>query len=112
LLDGRVIPSKLAAELKFYMRSHSEAQKVISLSEKAVFNAVKNHGLFLGLDLNPHALRKWSASYWERKGDIGMVNFVLRHNSTKLKDRYLAPLMVEEVTGKQEIMEEELFDRK
>jgi integrase len=66
----------------------------------------------LGLDLNPHALRKWCASYWERKGEIGMVNFVLRHNSTKLKDRYVAPLMVEEVTGKQEIMEEELFERK
>ena len=40
-----------------------------------------------------------------RKGEIGMVNFVLRHNSTKLKDRYVAPLLVEEVTGKQDIME-------
>jgi len=94
------------------MRNHTEEQKVIPLSEKAVFNAVKNHGSSLVLDLNPHALRKWCTSYWERKGETGMVNFVLRHNSTKLKDRYVAPLMVEEVTGKQEIMEEELFERK
>jgi hypothetical protein len=57
-------------------------------------------------------LRKWCASYWERKGKIGKVNFVLCHNSTNLKDRYVAPLMVEEVTGKQEIMEEKLFERK
>ena len=71
---------------------------------------MKNHGLSLGLDLNPHALRKWCASYWERKGEIGMVNFVLRHNSTKLRDRYVAPLMIEEVTIKQEIMEKELFE--
>jgi len=84
---------------------HSLKQKVIPISEKAVFNAAKDHGSSMGLDLNPHALRKWCASYWERKGEIGMVNFVLRHNSTKLKDRYVAPLLVEEVTGKQDIME-------
>ena len=110
--EKAVIPSKLAAELKYYMRNHAEEQKVIPLSEKAVFNAVKDHGLSLGLDLNPHALRKWCASYWERKGEIGMVNFVLRHNSTILKDRYVAPLSIEEVKGKQEIMEEELFNSK
>ena len=107
--EKAVIPSKLAAELKYYMRNHAEEQKVIPLSEKAVFNAVKNHGSSMGLDLNPHALRKWCASYWERKGEIGMVNYVLRHNSAKLRDRYVAPLSIEEVVGKQEMMEEELF---
>ena len=40
-----------------------------------------------------------------------MVNFVLRHNSTKLRDRYVAPLVIEEVTTKQEIMEKELFGK-
>jgi integrase len=109
--EKAVIPQKLAVELKFYLRNHAEEQKVISLSEKAVFNAVKNHGLCSGLDLNPHALRKWCASYWERKGEEGMVNYVLRHNSAKLRDRYVAPLSIEEVMSKQEIMEEELFER-
>ena len=99
-------------ELKYYIRNHAEEQKVISLSGKATFNAVKNHGLTLGLDLNPHALRKCCASYWERKSEAGMVNFVLRHNVTRLKDRYVAPLAIEEVMKKQEIMEEELFERK
>jgi hypothetical protein len=94
------------------MRNYAEEQRVISFSEKNVFNAVKDHGLSLGLDLNPHALRNWCVSYWERKGEVGMVDFVLRHNSTKLKDSYAAPLMVEEVMGKQKIMEEELFERK
>jgi integrase len=110
--ERAVIPSKLAVELKFYMRNHTEEQKVIPLSEKAVFNAVKNHGLCSGLDLNPHSLRKWCASYWERKGEIGMVNYVLRHNSPSLRERYVAPLSIEEVMGKQEIMEEELFERR
>jgi integrase len=109
--EKAVIPQKLASELKFYIRNHSEEQKVIPLSEKAVFNAVKNHGLSLGLNLNPHALRKWCASYWERKGEIGMVNYVLRHNSEKLRDRYVAPLTIKEVTTKQEIIEKELFER-
>jgi len=109
--EKAVIPSKIAVELKFYLRNHAEEQKVIPLAEKAVFNAVKNHGLSMGLDLNPHALRKCCASYWERKGEIGMVNYVLRHSSAKLRDRYVAPLSIEEVIGKQEIMEE-LFERK
>ena len=108
--EKAVIPSKLAVDLKFYMRNHTEEQKVIPLSEKTVFNAVKDHGLSMGHDLNPHALRKWCT--WERKGEIGMINFVLRHNSTKLKDRYVAPLTIKEVMTKQEIMENELLERK
>jgi integrase len=107
--ETAVIPTRIAAELKFYMRNHTEEQKLIPLAEKAVFNAVRNHGLSLGLDLNPHALRKWCASYWERKGEDGMVNFVLRHSSVNLKGRYVAPLTVEEVIGKQEILEKELY---
>jgi integrase len=110
--EKAVIPSKLAVELKFYMRNHAEGQKAISLSEKAVFNAVKNSGLSLGLDLNPHGLRKWCITYWSRKGDHGMVNFVSRHKTVNLENRYVAPLNVEEVLGKQEIMKEELFERK
>jgi hypothetical protein len=68
--------------------------------------------LSLGLDLNPHALRKWCASYWERKGEMGMVNFVLRYNSAKLKDRYLAPLTIKEVKRKQQTVEKELFEKR
>jgi hypothetical protein len=41
-----------------------------------------------------------------------MVNFVLRHNSAILRDRYVAPLSIEEVTGKQEIMGKEIFERR
>ncbi len=37
---------------------------------------------------------------------------MLRHNSAKLRDRYVAPLSVEEVMSKQEIMEEDLFERR
>ena len=40
------------------------------------------------------------------------LNYVLRHNSAKLRDRYVAPLSIEEVMDKQEIMEEDLFDRR
>jgi integrase len=106
--ETAVIPARIAAELRFYMRNHTEAQRVIPLAEKAVFNAVRNHGSSLGLDLNPHALRKWTASYWERKGEEGMVNFVLRHSSVNLRGRYVSPLTVEEVIGKLETLENEL----
>ena len=109
--EKAVIPTRIVAELRFYMRNHTEEQKVIPLAEKAVFNAVRNHGASLGLDLNPHALRKWCASYWERKGEDGMVNFVLRHSSVNLKGRYVAPLTVEEAMGKQEILEKELYPK-
>jgi len=51
--ERALIPSKVAVELKYYMRNHAEEQKVIPLAGKAVFNAVKNHRLSLGLDLNP-----------------------------------------------------------
>ncbi len=76
-----------------------------------IFNAVRKYGSSLGLDLNPHALRKWCASYWTRKGEDGMVNFVLIHGSVNLKGRYVAPLTAEEVMGKQEIMENELIGK-
>jgi hypothetical protein len=56
-------------------------------------------------------LRKWCASHWERKGEEGMVNFVLRHSSVNLKGRYVAPLTVEEVMEKQEILEKELYPK-
>jgi len=94
------------------MRNHAGEEKVIPLSEKAVFNAVKNHGLSLGLDLNPHALKKWCITYWSRKEEQAMVNFVSRHKTVNLESRYVAPLTVDETIEIQKIMEEEPFERK
>jgi len=42
---------------------------------------------------------------------VAMVNYMLRHNSAKLRDRYVAPLSIEEAVEKQEIMEKELFGK-
>src|SRR4030042_2235216 len=108
--EKAVIPQKLAVDLKYYLSNHTEEKKVISLSEKAVFNAVKNHGLSLGLDLNPHALRKWCITFWSRKGDQAMLNFVSRHRTVNLEGRYVAPLTVDEAIEKQRIMEDDLFN--
>lgn len=82
---------------------------IIPVTEIAISKAIASHGKQAGLNLNPHKLRKWCTSYWERKNEPGMVNFVLRHSAVNLKDRYIAPLSIEEVMEKQEIIEGELF---
>jgi len=83
---------------------------VITMSESSVYMAVRRHGRRFGLHIGTHDLRKWCASYWERMGEYGMVNFVLRHSATQLRDRYVAPLSVEEAIAKQNLLEKELFN--
>lgn len=107
--ETAVIPQIVADRLALFLADRKEKDNIIPVTEIAIYKAVSSHGKALGLDIGPHSLRKWIASYWERKGEYGMVSFVLRHSATKLRDRYVAPLTTEEAMAKQELMEKELF---
>ena len=103
-----VIPETVSVKLQSQLVGHKD-RLIIPVKEITIFKAVKSHGKRFKLDINNHYLRKWAASYWERKNEFGMVHFVLRHSSINLKDRYIAPLNIQEVMDKQEILEKELL---
>jgi integrase len=103
-----VIPETVSVKLQSQLVGHKD-RLIIPVKEITIFKAVKSHGKRFKLDINNHYLRKWAASYWERKNEFGMVNFLLRHSATQLRDRYVAPLNIQEVMDKQEILEKELL---
>lgn len=105
-----VIPAKVAERLSQFVRDMKEKERIIPVTEIAIFKAVQAHGKALGLDIGNHSLRKWCASYYARKNEPGMENFVLRHSASKLRDRYVAPLTIEEAIDKQVVMEGELYE--
>lgn len=104
-----VIPTTVAVRLTAYTKGKPDKANIIPVTEIAIFKAVQSHGKKVGIDIGNHSLRKWCASYWERKNEAGMVKFVLRHAGTSLRDRYVALPTIEEVMEKQEVMEKEVF---
>lgn len=104
-----VIPGIVANRLIQYLNGKNDNEIFIPVSEIAISKAITTHGKQLGIDISPHSLRKWCATYWDRKGEEGMQNFILRHSAVKLQDRYIAPLTIEEVIEKQNIMEMDLW---
>jgi integrase len=104
-----VIPEIIAGRLASWLADKPDTDNIMPVTEIAISKAIASHGEKIGLKLNPHVLRKWIASYWERKKEEGMVRFVLRHSSSDLRGRYIAPLTIEEVIEKQKILEKELF---
>jgi integrase len=104
-----VIPETVSVRLQSQLAGKHKDSLIIPVKEITIFKAVKSHGKRFKMDINNHYLRKWAASYWERKNEFGMVHFVLRHSSINLKDRYIAPLNIQEVMDKQEILEKELL---
>ncbi len=107
--ETAVIPEIVAQRLSQFVRDLKDMDNIMPVTGIAIYKAVNSHGKALGLKIGNHSLKKWCASYWERKGELGMVNFVLRHSPSKLRDRYIAPLTIEEVVVKQRILESELF---
>jgi integrase len=91
-----VIPSTVAIRLAKYLEWRKDKDLLIPVAEMSIYDAMRTHGKRLGIKISNHSLRKWVASFWERKGETGMVQFVLRHHPSKLRDRYVAPLTVEE----------------
>ena len=106
--ETAVIPEKVAQRLSQFVRELKDMDNIMPVTEIAIYKAVNSHGKVLGLKIGNHSLKKWCASYWSRKNEPAMVNFVLRHSPSKLRDRYIAPLTTEEVLQLQNIMESEL----
>jgi integrase len=104
-----IIPQTVSERLNEYIRDKDGNDNILPITEIAVSKAIASHGKQIGLKLNPHALRKWCVSFWTRKNEEGMANFILRHHISRLRDRYVAPLIIEEVMEKQKILEIELF---
>jgi integrase len=105
-VEHAVVPSTVAKLLATYTANMDDTDTVVPVSEKTAFNIVKNS---TRQSMGPHDLRKWCMSYWSRKGEDGMMNFVSRHKHVTLTGRYVAPLSTKEAMGKQDILEEELY---
>jgi hypothetical protein len=114
-----VIPSWVEKKLREHLKKFKAGDRILSINSSTLYDIIKTHGRWLGLKLNPHYFRKWVASFWNRLDEHAMVNFVLRHSTTKIGDvalvtslnaRYVAPLSEKEAMAKQDqYMTEELF---
>lgn len=109
--EHAVIPGAVALHVKLLAKDFSENQKIFEATRQYVGKMVQRHGKDMGLKISPHALRKWCATFWQRKGEDAMVAFMLRHASGSLKDRYVAPLTVEEAMVLQDHHMKDVFTR-
>jgi len=109
------IPSWVSERLSEFLTGVGREDKIFPISYSTVHGVIRAHARWVGLDIAPHHLRKWCATFWNRIGEYSMTNFVLRHSSTKVNDatlittlgaRYVAPLSPLEVMEKQD----RLFD--
>lgn len=106
-----VIPSWVSERLNLFLQNLGPEDKIFSISYATLHGVIRTHGKWVGLDLSPHYMRKWIATYWSRLGEYSMTNFILRHATTKVNEaalitslgaRYVAPLSPQEVMEKQD----------
>jgi integrase len=90
------IPQKIADRLKDYIRDKSiePGQRIFPITYNAARIMVKNAGKLVGIDLRPHDLRRFSATYASRSGTpIEIVSkIVLRHAHLSTTQRYLGKI--------------------
>lgn len=116
-----VIPQWVSDVLEVHIQDHGPHRRIIEMSHSTLLGVMKSHSKKVGLDLKPHCLRKWCASFWSRQNEYAMANFVLRHSETKamgatlvssLGARYIAPPSPQEVIERQDrMMIPELFGK-
>ena len=109
--DGEfaVIPSSLVLPLKDRI---SATTSYIFPRYTTIYEVVTRCSLKQGHKFSPHYFRKWVATYWDRQGDYGMANAVLRHKQSigrtstpSLRGVYIAPLSVDEMRERQNKIE-------
>ena len=87
------IPKKVSERLKDYVRSLSlePDQRVFPIGYTGARAAVKKAGLIIGIDLNPHDLRRHAATFASRAGaPLEIVSkVILRHANISTTQRYL-----------------------
>jgi integrase len=87
------IPKKVAERLKDYIRSRSmeSDQRIFPMGYTGARAVVKKTGRRVGIDLNPHDLRRHAATYASRAGTpLEIVSkVILRHANLSTTQRYL-----------------------
>jgi integrase len=102
-LEQAVITASVAKRAEKCLRLYDPDYRPFNVRRNTVYKALQARGT------NPHALRKWCITFWDRHGEEGMSRFVRRHNTVSLRERYVAPLTIAEVMKKQQMMERELW---
>ena len=96
------IPQKVAHRLRDYIRENGigAGQRIFPISYAAARNVVKKAGKLVGIDLNPHDLRRHAATYASRAGTpIEIVSkVILRHANLSTTQRYLGKVSEIEAT--------------
>ena len=87
------ISKKVSERLKGYVRSLNlePDERVFPIGYTGARAAVKKAGLIIGIDLNPHDLRRHAATFASRAGaPLEIVNkVILRHANISTTQRYL-----------------------
>ena len=87
------IPQKIAERLRQYIMEKGIAsnKRVFPITYPAARTVVKKAGELIGIDLNPHDLRRHAATYASRSGTpLEIVSkIILRHSNLSTTQRYL-----------------------
>ena len=87
------IPHKIAERLKQYIREKGimPNDRIFPITYPAARMVVKKAGKLIGIDLNPHDLRRHAATYASRSGTpLEIISkIILRHSNLSTTQRYL-----------------------
>ena len=90
------IPQKIADRLKNYIseKGIEPEQRVFPITYNAARVMVKKAGKLVGIDLRPHDLRRFSATYASRSGTPMEIvsKILLRHAHLSTTQRYLGKI--------------------
>ncbi|MFH1166012.1 MAG: site-specific integrase [Pseudomonadota bacterium] len=90
------IPKKVADRLREYIRSNqmNQNQNIFPISYSAARRMAKTAGRRIGIELNPHDLRRHAATYASRAGaPLEIVSkIILRHANLSTTQRYLGKI--------------------
>ena len=95
-LEVVFIPKKVADRLNQYIRNKGiePDQRIFPITYAAARIVVKKAGKLVGINLNPHDLRRHAATYASRAGvPIEIVSkIILRHTNLSTTQRYLGKI--------------------
>jgi len=95
-LEVVFIPKKVADRLNQYVRDKGieSDQRIFPITYAAARIVVKKAGKLVGINLNPHDLRRHAATYASRAGvPIEIVSkIILRHSNLSITQRYLGKI--------------------
>jgi len=112
-VEHAVIPGPVGQRFSRYIqrRCVGAEDKIFWMSRQGAGNIVSRRARKANLSISIHSLRKWCATFWNRVGDQEMEAFVLRHFPGGLRERYVAPLTVDEAMQRQDQYMTPLFEK-